>query len=72
MSNKKIRLNFETELLTQYSTLKKREIDLSITGMSSRVFNYCKNKGIIDFSNETKDGKRKKSKIRKWTQKWKV
>ncbi|MDG1518407.1 MAG: hypothetical protein P8Q42_10300 [Flavobacteriales bacterium] len=70
MSNKKIRLNFETELLTQYSTLKKREIDLSITGMSSRVFNYCKNKGIIDFSNETEDGKRKKVKLNYFEAYW--
>ncbi|MDG1394944.1 MAG: hypothetical protein P8P86_00120 [Flavobacteriales bacterium] len=50
MSNKKIGFNFSSpELAQKYSNLTLREIPLSATGVSSRVFFYLKDKKLIDY-----------------------
>ena len=50
MRNKKIDLNFSSpELSQKYSNLILREIPLSATGVSSRVFFYLKDKKLIDY-----------------------
>jgi hypothetical protein len=50
MRNKKIEFNFSSpELSQKYSNLILREIPLSATGVSSRVFFYLKDKKLIDY-----------------------
>lgn len=58
-----IRINNSTEISTKFNNLIKREISLGLTGMSSRVFNYCKNSGVIDYSVDLPPGKRARVKL---------
>lgn len=51
------------EFIERVQLLHKREIDLSGLPMTSRVFNYNKNKGIIDYEMNDPEGKRRKIKL---------
>lgn len=59
MRHKKIELNFSSpELSQKYSNLILREIPLSATGVTSRVFFYLKNKKLIDYKNSNASDKK--------------
>ena len=59
MRHKKIELNFSSHELSQkYSNLILREIPLSATGVTSRVFFYLKNKKLIDYTNSNASDKK--------------
>lgn len=65
-------VNVNSELTQKFFNLKKREIDLSKIGMSSRVFNYNKKIGIIDYEIDDPEGKRRKIKLNYFEAFWLV
>ena len=58
-----MKLNITNEMFSRYANLNNREIVLSTTGMTSRVFNYCKNNKIIDYELNLAPGKRGRVKL---------
>jgi hypothetical protein len=58
MSNKKIEFNFSPDLAQKYSNLVIREIPLSATGVTSRVFYYLNDKKLIDYKTKEEGDKR--------------
>lgn len=63
MGNKKIDFNFSPGLAQQYSNLILREIPLSATGVTSRVFFYWKEKELINYKATKKGDKRERVKL---------
>ena len=56
-------IKFNSEISQKYGNLNIREVPLSKTGMSSRVFNYCKNNNLIDYKVDLPSGKRERVKL---------